>query len=239
MDCGDRTRYSETREAYRERMDLVVRRRIRASSDANTYCQAPTFNGAIVCDNEDAFPFMETVPRGYKQYVLGRVDELADKGYYNCNRFETLDLPYESEEGLTWDIDVNDLFIYCATRQAALIRQGFEKFPIRLVVNKRCSFPQRVEALERRRVSPRRYARTFNQMNMYCFRDYRDLLPNEYPSVTVRELCELGNMHGFSMYAPTEQPIDVDIFFLTPFRFIPRHYRSKYYEVNYVNRSNE
>jgi hypothetical protein len=234
MNCGDGARYNETREAYLERMDQVVRGRIQPSGDANTYCQSPSFNSAIVCDNEDTFPFMETVPRNYKQYVLGRVDELDDKGYYRCNRFETLDLPYDSEEGLSWSIEVNDLFIYCATRQAALIRQGFEKFPIRLVVNKHCYFPQSIEALERRRISPRRYARIFNQMNIYCFRDYRDLLPNEYPSVTVRELCELGKMHGFSMYAPIEQPIDVDIFFLTPFRFVPTTYKQKYYKVQYI-----
>lgn len=173
-------------------------------------------------------PYLETIPRPpEKQYVFGRVDEILARGYYECEYFKTLNLPYDSTGGkIAWNIDINDFFTYCASINVRT--HDFEYFPIRLIIDKRCRFED--EGFNLNDLDLDKFDMEF--YNKHCIRDYKNLESGKRPSVITRELCQLLNIYDFFIYKPSELRTDYDIYFLSKQKDIPSRFRDKYVKIN-------
>ena len=99
------------------------------SMDMKTFCSTRNWYedvpGSGVVSNGDCSDIpLSTLYLPYKQFVLGRMESLDRKNYYNCaSRFRTLEVA-------NWNVYLNDLFIHCTY----VDRENYD-FPVRIITD--------------------------------------------------------------------------------------------------------
>ncbi len=137
-------------------------------------------NKASVCRT---LPLQETIPKGERQYVFGRMSNL--KPYYECpSKFITLN-------NKDWDslYQVNDMFVYCATRMTKN-----QTFPLRLVFDS----TQGIHSKDSKT--------GFMNYDENVLTIPHLLSPKNRIHILSREVCQIAKFFGMYLYQSQEYP---------------------------------
>ena len=224
-----------------EFQELKYKGNIHYNYDLSKFCLNYDFKlGRNIINDCTNIDYLDTIPNNSIQFILGRVDVIKKTNYSKCKYFSILDLKYPEEisdilntyertlrygeEISPWSIELNDIFIYCSYYHSKSL--PFGKFLIRLVLDKTCSFEN----------DP-------YKNNSVCLTDYR-YSPDRFPSVTIRELCQLLNIYKYSIFKriPYEgfMHLPYEIYFLSRHKKVPNKFKSMYkkIEINTINTIN-
>jgi len=198
-------------------------------------CAALVFNMES-CRLNLGIPLRDTIPRGRKQFVLGRVDTLVANGYGHAGPcLQVLNLNYAGgADELVWDIFVNDLFVACAAQSL----YEFGQFPIRLVIDPLGGMGRSANGTSVRRtnlVEQRRLVHTASMArNKLGLMNYALADKNgSHPTVTVREICQLLGIFGMSLYKYVGPDWNgpYDLYFFSHVSAVPRAYKTRYVKI--------
>lgn len=223
-----------TKKTALQRAEAYVRQHLGRQS-LREACDAITFNNETCRLNLD-IPLRHTIPKGRKQFVLGRVDTLVANGYAHAGPcLQVLNLNYVGgPANLVWDIFVNDLFITCATQNS----YTFGQFPIRLVIDPLAAPAYKAHGNTVRRtnvVNQRRLTHTLTTArNKHGLTDYALAdAHGTHPAVTVREVCQLLRIFGMSLYRYVGPDWDgpYHLYFFSHASRVPKHLRTQYVKI--------